>query len=75
MGTILTYMFPFRRVTAMTVKAAMLLLLQPVHLSDSSLSEVCRCLPYSGLLTLFRCLFCVLSNLAVWRNAYRDTES
>jgi hypothetical protein len=32
-------------VTALTVTGAMLLLLQPVHLSDSSLSAVCRCPP------------------------------
>lgn len=60
MGTILTYLFPFRRVTAVTVITAMLLLLQSVHLYYSSLSAVCRYLPDGRLRTLFRCLFCSL---------------
>jgi len=47
--------------TAMTVIAAMLPLLQSVHLSYSSLSEACRYLPDGRLLALFRCPFCSLS--------------
>ena len=51
----------------MTVITAMLLLLQPVHLFNSSLSWS-ACLPGGLLHNLFRYLFCFRTCLAVFRS-------